>query len=94
MVFLPLEIWTINPIAANFAKFSYGKLAQVEIQIAHVLAQKRKAREGGDSAVARFTGFMQFCFTKPWGLRSGLYNLAHSRGLLSRWYSSFPGGSS
>jgi hypothetical protein len=43
MVFLPLEIWTISPIAANFAKFSYGKLAQVEIQIAHVLSAKKKS---------------------------------------------------
>ena len=34
-------------------------------------AQKRKAREGGDSAVARFTGFMQFCFTKPWAYAPG-----------------------
>ena len=34
---------------------------------------KRKAREGGDSAVARFTGFMQFVLTKSWNLRRRLY---------------------
>jgi hypothetical protein len=64
-VFLPLEIWTMSRIAADFAGYSYGKLAQVEIRIAHVSSAKRKAREGVDSAVARFTGFMQFVLLNP-----------------------------
>lgn len=42
-------------------------------------AQKRKAREGGDSVVARFTGYM-YVLNWTWGLHLRIYAFAHSVG--------------